>query len=77
MKKYAIFQENANGQGGYDTVRMIDKYKPSTNKQEMEDICSMMNKWKPDSWHYFTIYEVNDNNEPMCHGDVIKINCKY
>lgn len=72
MKRYAIFEMTASGNGGWDLKGIVSKYPPSTNKQEMERTCSLMNKYKSNSWYDFSVYEVNDKNEPMCHGEIIK-----
>lgn len=71
-KRYAIFELRGTGQGGWDICGIVTKFAPSTDKQSLEEVCHKMNKYKPNSWVDFCIYEINEKDEPMCHGKVIK-----
>lgn len=65
---------NANGQGGYDLIGMVDKFEPTEIKNEADDFCGNMNKYKPDSWHYFQVFEINENRQAISpsSGEIIK-----
>lgn len=73
MKRYAIFQMNANGQGGYHLCKMVTRIDPTEDKQKAVEFCKKMNEYKPDSWHYFQVFEINENNQPLSwnSGEVI------
>lgn len=67
--KFGIFRNNATGNGGWDVDGMIKG--PSTDREELENICKEMNENKLDSWHYYSVYETNDDYQALVRGEVI------
>lgn len=65
MKKYAIFKMSSNGQGGYDLFTMVSNLEPTENKQNADEVCRKMNEFKPDSWHYFQVFEINEKGQAL------------
>jgi hypothetical protein len=74
MKKYAIFKMSANGQGGYDLCDMTSSLEPTEDEIKVQEFCKNMNKFKPDNWHYFKVFEINKNGQALSPntGDVIR-----